>query len=131
MENYDHVRTTVFLTNGQSRRPILFPLFPKSWTNSKELNILSSLMFNGDIITSESGKVMNGRPHLRQIKDYLNPQSCSLAMCNPPATFQSMMDSIFIEEIEEGVTIVYMDDILIYATTPELINFHNKVNTSV
>ena len=42
-------------------------------------------------------------------------------MCNSPATFQSMMDSIFIKEIEEGVTIVYMDDILIYATTLELL----------
>ena len=37
-----------------------------------------------------------------------------------------MMDSIFIEEIEEGVTIVYMDDILIYATTPELLRKHTK-----
>ena len=47
-------------------------------------------------------------------------------MCNSPATFQSMMDSIFIEEIEEGVTIVYMDDILIYATTPELLKKYTK-----
>ena len=47
-------------------------------------------------------------------------------MCNSPATFQSMMDSIFIEEIEEGVTIVYMDDILIYATTPELLEKYMK-----
>ena len=47
-------------------------------------------------------------------------------MCNFPATFQSMMDSIFIEEIEEGVTIVYMDDILIYATTPELLEKYTK-----
>ena len=46
-------------------------------------------------------------------------------MCNSPATFQSMMDSIFIEEIE-GVTIVYMDDILIYATTPELLEKYTK-----
>ena len=47
-------------------------------------------------------------------------------MCNSPATFQSMMDSIFIEEIKEGVTIVYMDDILIYATTLELLRKHTK-----
>ena len=37
-----------------------------------------------------------------------------------------MMDSIFIEEIEEGVTIVYMDDILIYAMTPELLEKYTK-----
>ena len=47
-------------------------------------------------------------------------------MCNSPATFQSMMDSIFIEEVEEGVTIVYMDNILIYATTPELLEKYTK-----
>ena len=37
-----------------------------------------------------------------------------------------MMDSIFIKEIEEGVTIVYMDDILIYATTLELLKKYTK-----
>ena len=47
-------------------------------------------------------------------------------MCNSPAMFQSMMDLIFIEEIEDGVTIVYMDDILIYATTPELLEKYTK-----
>ena len=47
-------------------------------------------------------------------------------MCNSPATFQSMMDSIFIKEIEDSVTIVYMDDILIYAMTPELLEKYMK-----
>ena len=47
-------------------------------------------------------------------------------MCNSPATFQPMMDSIFIEEVEDGVIIVYMDDILIYATTPELLEKYTK-----
>ena len=36
-------------------------------------------------------------------------------MCNSPATFQAMMDNIFAEEIEKGLVIVYMDDILIFA----------------
>ena len=54
------------------------------------------------------------------------PTVMFFGMCNSPATFQSMMDSIFIEEIEEGVTIVYMDDILIYATTPELLEKYTK-----
>ena len=47
-------------------------------------------------------------------------------MCNSPATFQLMMDSIFIEEVEDGITIVYMDDILIYATMPELLEKYTK-----
>jgi Reverse transcriptase (RNA-dependent DNA polymerase) len=36
-------------------------------------------------------------------------------MCNSPATFQAMMDSIFSDMIEECIVIVYMDDILIFA----------------
>ena len=54
------------------------------------------------------------------------PMVMFFGMCNSPATFQSMMDSIFIEEIKEGVTIVYMDDILIYMTTPELLEKYTK-----
>ena len=37
-----------------------------------------------------------------------------------------MMNSILIEEIEDGVTIIYMDDILIYAMTPELLEKYTK-----
>ena len=40
-------------------------------------------------------------------------------MCNSPATFQAMMDQIFQDLKEKGYCIVYMDDILIYATTRE------------
>ena len=40
-------------------------------------------------------------------------------MCNSPATFQAMMDSIFIQEIEGNLIIVYMDDILIFASNLE------------
>jgi hypothetical protein len=36
-------------------------------------------------------------------------------MCNSPATFQSMMDHIFKDEIHNKWIIVYMDDILIFS----------------
>ena len=35
------------------------------------------------------------------------------SLTNSPATFQTMMDILFREEIMEGQVIVYMDDILI------------------
>ena len=54
------------------------------------------------------------------------PTVMFFGMCNSPATFQSIMDSIFIEEVEDGVTIVYMDNILIYATTPELLEKYTR-----
>ena len=54
------------------------------------------------------------------------PTVMFFSMCNSLATFQSMMDSTFIEEIKDGITIVYMDDILIYVTTPELLERYTK-----
>ena len=54
------------------------------------------------------------------------PTVMFFGMCNSPATFQLMMDSIFIEEIKDGITIVYMDNILIYATTLELLEKYTK-----
>jgi hypothetical protein len=47
-------------------------------------------------------------------------------LTNSPATFQTMMDSIFREEIASGDVIIYMDDILI-ATTGNLKPHHNLV----
>ena len=47
------------------------------------------------------------------------PTVMFFGMCNSPATFQSMMDSVFAEEIEGNLIIVYMDDILIFAPTLE------------
>ena len=36
-------------------------------------------------------------------------------LCNSPATFQSMMDLIFILEIKGNLVLVYMDDILCFS----------------
>jgi Reverse transcriptase (RNA-dependent DNA polymerase) len=40
-------------------------------------------------------------------------------MCNSLATFQAMMDNIFMTMIDKQLVIVYMDDILIFADTEE------------
>jgi Reverse transcriptase (RNA-dependent DNA polymerase) len=40
-------------------------------------------------------------------------------MCNSPATFQAMMDSIFSSIIEGLEVIVYIDNILIFAENQE------------
>ena len=45
-------------------------------------------------------------------------------MTNSPATFQSLMNSIFTDLIAEGVVDVYLDDILIHTRTLEE---HRKV----
>ena len=41
------------------------------------------------------------------------------SLTNSPATFQTMMNDIFQEEIVEGWVIIYMDDILIFSKTLE------------
>jgi len=43
------------------------------------------------------------------------PTVMFFGMCNSPATFQAMMDSIFATEIENNEVIVYIDDILVFA----------------
>jgi hypothetical protein len=40
-------------------------------------------------------------------------------MCNFPATFQAIMDNIFMTMIDQQLVIVYIDDILIFAETKE------------
>ena len=54
------------------------------------------------------------------------PTVMFFGMCNSPATFQAMMDSIFQEMVEDGVTIVYMDDILIHAPNLKLLRKYTK-----
>ncbi|CAA7268818.1 unnamed protein product [Cyclocybe aegerita] len=43
------------------------------------------------------------------------PTVMFFGLCNLPATFQAMMDSIFAVELQEGWLVIYMDDILIFS----------------
>ena len=47
-------------------------------------------------------------------------------MRNSPATFQAMMDDIFEDLIEEGIVIIYMDDMFISAKTKEQLRENTK-----
>jgi Reverse transcriptase (RNA-dependent DNA polymerase) len=52
-------------------------------------------------------------------KGLFKPTVMFFGMCNSPATFQAMMDDIFMTMINNRLVIVYMDDILIFADTKE------------
>jgi hypothetical protein len=54
----------------------------------------------------------------------VEPTVMGFGMTNSPATFQSLMNSVFADLIATGVVAVYMDDILIY--TPTLAE-HRKI----
>ena len=43
------------------------------------------------------------------------PTVMFFGMCNSPATFQSMMDTTFKDLIDEGIIIIYMDDLFLFA----------------
>jgi len=47
-------------------------------------------------------------------------------LTNSPATFQTMMNDIFREEIAEGWVVIYMDDILVHSEDEEVHRKHVK-----
>ena len=47
-------------------------------------------------------------------------------MCNSPATFQAMMDDIFKDLIEEGIVIIYMDDMFLSVKMKEQLRENTK-----
>jgi hypothetical protein len=52
-------------------------------------------------------------------KGLFEPTMMFFGMCNSPATFQAMIDNIFMMMIDNQLIIVYMDDISIFADTKE------------
>ena len=48
-------------------------------------------------------------------------------MCNLPAMFQAMMDSIFSDIIKGCIVIVYMDNILIFSKTQKELEGYTKI----
>ena len=54
------------------------------------------------------------------------PTVMFFGLCNSPATFQAMMDSIFKDMIQDNQVIVYMDDVLIFAQTQEDLEQYTK-----
>jgi hypothetical protein len=54
------------------------------------------------------------------------PTVMFFGLCNSPATFQAMMDSIFEDEVHEGWIIIYMDDILIFSKTKRTLEEQTK-----
>jgi hypothetical protein len=47
-------------------------------------------------------------------------------MCNAPASFQAMTNSIFRDFIDEGWLTVYMDDIIVHTTEEESLEEHRS-----
>jgi hypothetical protein len=78
MEDFDHVKIIGTWMTGWLKTHILYLWFQKSWTSWKEKSTFQNLTYDGAIITFESNLEINGKPHSKQIEDYINPLSCSL-----------------------------------------------------
>ena len=55
----------------------------------------------------------------RTNRGLFKPLVMFFGLTNCPATFQTMMNAIFREEINSGKVIIYMDDVLIFTETLE------------
>ena len=52
------------------------------------------------------------------------PTVMTFGLCNAPATFQTFMDTKFTDLIAIGHIVIYLDDILIFATTQDKLVFY-------
>jgi Reverse transcriptase (RNA-dependent DNA polymerase) len=59
-------------------------------------------------------------------QELFEPTVMFFGMCNSPATFQAMMDSVFSDMIEGQKVIVYRDNILIFAENQEELQERTK-----
>jgi len=62
---------------------------------------------------------MSERPHLQQNQGLFEPQVMLFGLTNSPATFQALINRIFVDLVTAGKVTVYLDDILIYSTTKQ------------
>ena len=59
-------------------------------------------------------------------KGLFEPTVMFFGMCNSPATFQAMMDSIFGDLIKDCIVIIYMDNIFLFAKMSEQLEANTK-----
>jgi hypothetical protein len=62
----------------------------------------------------------------RTNRGLFEPLVMFFGLTNSPATFQTMMNDIFREEIAEGWVVIYMDDILVFSKTKTNIKNRSK-----
>ena len=60
----------------------------------------------------------------RMNRGLFEPLVMFFGLTNSPATFQTMMNDIFCEEIMEGWVVIYMDDILVHSKNEQEHKIH-------
>ena len=109
----------------------LLPLVPDiiNWILNSKARYFMKLDVCGGTTIYKSKRVMSGRKAaFRMNQGLFKPLVMFLGLTNSPATFQTMMNIIFEDLIDEGYMAVYMDDILVYT---HMIEYHWEVMTQV
>jgi Reverse transcriptase (RNA-dependent DNA polymerase) len=114
-----------YLNDWTVKNAYLLPLISEIMNKIKGAKFFTKfdVRWDGAIIMSGSGPRTNERQRSKEIEDTI----MFFGMCNLPATFQAMMDSVFSDMIEGCMVIVYMDNILIFANNQEDLQKHMKM----
>ena len=118
MKSYDLAKTIVISMTGLSKAPIL-PLISEIVDKIKGAKFFTKFdirwKYNNVWIRKEDQWKATFKPNC----GLFEPTIMFFGMCNSPATFQAIMNHIFIDMIEGNLVIIYMDDILIFAKIQE------------
>jgi len=90
------------------------PLILTSLTNCITPAISPSSTFVGDTTTFVSVMEMSGKAAFKTPLGLFEPLVMTFGLCNAPATFQTFMNDIFEDLLDQGHVVIYLDDILIF-----------------
>src|SRR6266404_5074125 len=113
MANSALYKTTDVLTISLSRMQLLSPSSRTSLTSCITPATSPSSTSVGDTTTFVSVMEMSGKLLLKHLWVF-EPLVMTFGLCNAPATFQTFMNDIFEDLLDQGHVVIYLDDILIF-----------------
>ena len=124
MGNYVQCRTIDESTNGQLKIATPYPLIPEliSQVKGSALFLKFNMRWGYNNVHIKQGDEWKAAFITNQ--GLLEPRVMFFGLTNSPATFQTIMNAIFAEELLEGWVTIYMDDILIH--TPDDLPLHQR-----
>jgi RNase H-like domain found in reverse transcriptase/Reverse transcriptase (RNA-dependent DNA polymerase) len=108
-----------YLNDWMVKNSYLLPLISEIMDKLKGTNYFTKLDVHWGYNNVQIRKGDEWKAAFKTNKGLFEPTMMFFRMCNSPATFQAMMDDIFMTMIDNRLVIVYMDDILIFADTKE------------
>jgi Reverse transcriptase (RNA-dependent DNA polymerase) len=108
-----------YLNNWMVKNSYPLPLISEIMDNLKGTKYFTKLDVRWGYNNVQIRKEDEWKAAFKTNKGLFEPTVMFFGMCNSLATFQAMMDDIFMTMIDNRLVIVYMDDILIFADMKE------------